>query len=94
MAEKCHLLGEYSRISGSKRSLAVCTTVVQLGILRLSERTTVKIGSCHSSIKDRLRSSVACVAFLIKKRLGPLLLSKISSQIFKTSVFNLQLIEN
>ena len=28
-------LGEFSRISGSKRSLAVCTTVVQLGILRL-----------------------------------------------------------
>ena len=34
-AEKCHFLGEFSRISGFKRSLAVCTTVVQLGILRL-----------------------------------------------------------
>ena len=34
-AEKCHFLGEFSRISGSKRSPAVCTTVVQLGILWL-----------------------------------------------------------
>ena len=34
-AEKCHFLGEFSRISGSYRSLAICTTVVQLGILRL-----------------------------------------------------------
>ena len=31
--------------------------VLHLGILRLSKRT-VKIGSGHSSIKDRLRSSV------------------------------------
>ena len=36
-AEKCHFLGEFSRISGLKRSLAVCTTVVQLGILRLNQ---------------------------------------------------------
>ena len=35
-AEKCHFLGEFGRILGSKRSLAVCTTVVQLGILRLT----------------------------------------------------------
>ena len=34
-AEKCHFLGEFSRISGSKRLPAVCTTEVQLGILRL-----------------------------------------------------------
>ena len=33
--KRCHYLGEFSRISGSKRSLAVCTTVVQFGILRL-----------------------------------------------------------
>ena len=33
--EKCHFLGEFSRISGSRKSLAVCTTVVQLGILPL-----------------------------------------------------------
>ena len=33
--KKCHLLGEFSPILGSKRLVAVCTTVVQLGILRL-----------------------------------------------------------
>ena len=35
MAEKCHFSGEFSKISSSKRSLDVCTTVVQLGIFRL-----------------------------------------------------------
>ena len=34
-SEKCHLFGEFSRISGLKKSFAVCTTVVQSGILRL-----------------------------------------------------------
>ena len=33
--QKCHFFGEFSRIAALKRSLAVCTTVVQLGILRL-----------------------------------------------------------
>ena len=42
----CHFLGKFSRISGSKRSLAVCTTVVQLGILRL----TRKIHEFHTKI--------------------------------------------
>ena len=32
----CHFLGELCPIFGSKRLLAVCTTVVQLGILRLT----------------------------------------------------------
>ena len=35
--KKCHFQGEFSRISGSKRSFAVCTTVVPVDILRLSQ---------------------------------------------------------
>ena len=41
-AEKCHFLDKFGRILGLKRSLAVCTTVVQLGILRLSKRNSIK----------------------------------------------------
>ena len=40
---KGHFSGEISRISCSKRSLAVCTTVVQLGILRLSKEKILSV---------------------------------------------------
>ena len=41
--QKVSLLGEFSLISGLKKLFAVCTTVVQLGILQLSERTPLKV---------------------------------------------------
>ena len=67
----------------NQKSLAICTTVVQLSILRVSQSNPLKvwqIGSGHSSIKNR---PLNCVAFLINKRARPLHSSKISSQIFK-----------
>ena len=45
MAEKCNFSGEFSRISGSKRSLAVCITVVSVGILQLRSILLLKIAT-------------------------------------------------
>ena len=40
---KCHFFGESSPIFGSKRLLAVCITVVQLGILRLRFKYSLEL---------------------------------------------------
>ena len=50
-AEKRHSLGEFSRISGLKASFAVCTTVVQLGILQLINIQIVMSGIIAANLK-------------------------------------------
>ena len=52
---KVPFLGEFSLISGSNRSLAVCTTVVQLGILRLMNNiaNTTSHSLCHMNGSNR-----------------------------------------
>ena len=50
---KVSFLSEFSRTSGSKRSFVVCTTVVQLGILRLNAFTSYyKFTLLYISIED------------------------------------------